>query len=123
LLPSHARRPDFDAWHAHHVKIEYTSARLHQMGVGLICGSDSGWGWSAYGDNYLEAVVAAGMTATEALSSATSLAADSLGWGDRSGRLQPGKLADLPVVAGDPTENIRAGMCAPSGWKARLRRR
>jgi imidazolonepropionase-like amidohydrolase len=109
-LPPEARHAVFDAWHARYVKIEYNFARLHQMGVGLICGSDSGWGWSAYGDNYLEldAMVAAGMTATEALSSATSLAADSLGWGDRIGRLQPGKLADLLVVAGDPTENIRA---------------
>ncbi|MBI5877260.1 MAG: amidohydrolase family protein [Chloroflexi bacterium] len=109
-LPADAQRPAFEAWSARYAKITYNFSRLHQMGVRLICGSDSGWGWSAFGDNCLEldAMVAAGMSAPEALVSATSLAADALGWGDRIGRLEPGKSADLLVVAGDPTQNIRA---------------
>lgn len=109
-LPADTRRATFDAWSARYAKIVDNYSRLHQLGVRLICGSDSGWGWTAFGENYLEldAMVAAGMTPSEALVSATSLAADALGWGDHIGSLEPGKMADLLIVAGNPTHNIRA---------------
>jgi len=46
--------------------------------------------------------------ATDALASATSLAAHSCRLGDRKGRLHPGYDADLTVVDGDPHTSIAA---------------
>jgi imidazolonepropionase-like amidohydrolase len=48
-----------------------------------------------------------GMTPVEALATATSEAARSLGMARDIGTLEVGKLADLLVLDGDPTENIR----------------
>jgi imidazolonepropionase-like amidohydrolase len=67
-------------------------------------------GW----DNVPEAVAAselglmveAGMTTSQALVSATSTAAYALGLDDLIGTVEPGKLADLVVVDGDPLEDI-----------------
>lgn len=53
------------------------------------------------------ALVAAGMTPTQALQSATIRSAELLGVDDR-GRISPGLLADLIAVAGDPTQEIKA---------------
>ncbi len=47
-----------------------------------------------------------GMAPMEALRSATSVAADLLGWQDRVGTLEPGKFADVVAVEGDPTKDI-----------------
>jgi imidazolonepropionase-like amidohydrolase len=42
------------------------------------------------------------------LKSATSVAAELLGWEDRLGSLEPGKLADVVAVAGNPVDDITA---------------
>jgi imidazolonepropionase-like amidohydrolase len=47
-----------------------------------------------------------GMAPLEALKSATSVAAELLGWQDRLGSLEPGKLADVVAVDGNPLEDI-----------------
>lgn len=47
----------------------------------------------------------AGLTPVEALRLATSTSADALGLRDR-GTIEPGKLADLVIVEGDPTEKL-----------------
>ena len=49
-----------------------------------------------------------GMAPLEALKSATSVAAELLGWEDRLGSLEPGKLADVIAVNGNPVEDITA---------------
>lgn len=49
-----------------------------------------------------------GMTPLEALRSATSTAATLMGWQDRIGTLEPGKLADIVAVDGNPVEDITA---------------
>jgi imidazolonepropionase-like amidohydrolase len=47
-----------------------------------------------------------GETPMAALTSATALNAEILGWSDRVGTLEPGKLADVIAVAGDPLADI-----------------
>ena len=55
----------------------------------------------------LEAYVHAGMTPFQALQTATVNAAQALGLGDELGTIQPGKIADLAFVSGDPLLDIR----------------
>jgi imidazolonepropionase-like amidohydrolase len=42
----------------------------------------------------------------EAIVSATRVASETLGLGSRLGTIEPGKLADLIVVEGDPVKDI-----------------
>ena len=50
---------------------------------------------------------AEGLTHAEALMSATSWAADAMGVGDQLGRIEPGMLADIIIVNGDPLSRIQ----------------
>lgn len=85
-------------------------ARLHELGVVLLMGSDSGWRTGAIDDLAfgIELHVQAGIPPLEVIASATGLAAKRLGLGDVTGTLQAGKDADLIAVRGDPTRDIRA---------------
>jgi imidazolonepropionase-like amidohydrolase len=76
----------------------------------MVAGSDSGPGHVAFGhlDYDLQLMVRGGMTPTQELESATRVTAESMGCGDQLGTLTPGKLADLIVVAGDPSQDITA---------------
>jgi imidazolonepropionase-like amidohydrolase len=56
----------------------------------------------------LQVRVRLGQPAMSALVSATRLNAEILGWADRIGTLEPGKLADVVAVEGDPLADIRA---------------
>ena len=47
-----------------------------------------------------------GMTPLQAIQTATINAADLLGWSDRIGTLEPGKLADIIAVNGDPAKDL-----------------
>jgi imidazolonepropionase-like amidohydrolase len=47
-----------------------------------------------------------GMTPSAAVRSATVVAAELMGWGDRVGRLARGYAADLVAVAGDPLADV-----------------
>ena len=42
----------------------------------------------------------------QSIQSATSIAAEVMGWEDRVGALEPGKFADVIAVAGNPLEDI-----------------
>ena len=75
----------------------------------IVFGTDAVAG--AHGRNFQELeyrVRAGGQDPMSAITSATSLAAESLGLGDRIGTLAPGYDADLIAVAGDPLEDIGA---------------
>ncbi|KAI1867080.1 hypothetical protein JX265_007656 [Neoarthrinium moseri] len=88
-------------------------AAMHRAGVPILAGTDTnnnpfmsvGCGKSLHHE--LELLVRAGLTPTEALRAATSLAAKSFGIDDR-GRIGPGLKADLLLVEGDPTKDITA---------------
>jgi imidazolonepropionase-like amidohydrolase len=69
-------------------------------GVPIATGHD----WEPLSDLAIEVLrmIHHGLTATEALVASTATAADALGLGDRLGTVQPGRLADLMVVDGDP---------------------
>ncbi len=77
-------------------------------GLRMPLGTDAVAG--AHGQNAREAFVRvqAGQRPVDALISATSLAAESLGMGATLGRLAPGYLPDIIAVSGDPTVNIEA---------------
>lgn len=55
----------------------------------------------------LQVFVDAGLTPYQALRSATLWAAETVGVSSDLGSIEPGKLADLVIVNGDPLTNIR----------------
>ena len=64
----------------------------------------------------LELLVQAGLTPAEALTAATSVPAKQFGLEDR-GTIVPGKRADLLLVDGDPTADIKATRKIVGVWK------
>ena len=52
------------------------------------------------------AMVEYGMTPLQAIRSATSVAAENIGWGDRVGSIEKGKYADLVAVSGNPANDV-----------------
>ena len=77
-----------------------------QAGVKMAYGTDSGV--YPHGDNgkQFAKMVEWGMTPMQAIESATTWAADLLGWSDRVGSVQNGRFADLVAVSADPLANI-----------------
>ncbi len=85
-----------------------TLARARRAGVKIAAGSDAGFLiYHGEGACELEELVKGGFSPLEAIIAATRTAADCLGWADRLGTLEPGKLADLVIVDGDPLADIR----------------
>jgi Tol biopolymer transport system component len=83
--------------------------KLHRAGVRIVVGTDSPFtpiGLNTH--NELVQAVKAGLTPFEALRSATMVAAELLGVEADLGSVEPGKLADLVFVAGDPLSDIAA---------------
>jgi imidazolonepropionase-like amidohydrolase len=93
--------------------------RLHAAGVPILAGTDSPAPGTAHGVSIHQEIanlVMAGFTPEEALAAATSLPAELIGLRDR-GRITPGSRADLVLVAGDPTANIRGTLRIEAIWK------
>lgn len=81
-----------------------------KKGVKIVMGTDAG-GFPWTDPNLNEAkefhyYVDYGMTPMQAIRSGTAVGAEMLGWSDRLGSVEPGKLADLVAVAGDPLSDI-----------------
>ncbi|HEX5495077.1 MAG TPA: amidohydrolase family protein [Mycobacteriales bacterium] len=94
-------------------------ARLRAAGARILAGTDAPSPGTAAGVSIhreLELLVEAGLTPVEALAAATSVPAECFGLADR-GRVARGRYADLVLVEGDPTVDIRATRAVVGVWR------
>jgi imidazolonepropionase-like amidohydrolase len=75
-------------------------------GVWIVMGSDAVAGLHGENAKEIEWMVKAGMSPAQAIRAATADAAQLMGWQDRVGTIEAGKLADLIAVEGDPLKDI-----------------
>jgi imidazolonepropionase-like amidohydrolase len=78
---------------------------LHDKGIPIVAGTDNMAGFSLHRE--LELYVEAGIPAVDALRSATIVPARVMKMDKDLGSIAPGKLADMILVDGDPTADIR----------------
>jgi imidazolonepropionase-like amidohydrolase len=91
--------------------------RAVEAGVRIATGTDSGV--TPHGRNLRELalMVEGGMTPAAALVATTSSAADLLGVSDDLGTVEPGKIADLVIVDGDPYDVVSLPAAVSEVWK------
>jgi imidazolonepropionase-like amidohydrolase len=85
--------------------------RILTSGVKFAAGSDMIWAYpgKTRGQSTATMFLAlrdAGMPPLDIIRSVTTYGAEMLGWQDRLGAIEPGKLADMIAVAGDPIDDI-----------------
>ena len=81
-------------------------AALHEGGVRIVAGTDAMAGFTLHRE--LELYQEAGLAGADVLRIATLEAARVAGRADELGTIEPGKLADMVLVEGDPTEDVSA---------------
>jgi imidazolonepropionase-like amidohydrolase len=87
-----------------------THTALRKRGVRALMGGDYGLPWQPHGTNARDVehfVNYLGYTPVEALRCATRFGYEALGRGADLGLVRPGFIADLLLVAGDPTRDVR----------------
>jgi imidazolonepropionase-like amidohydrolase len=77
-----------------------------EAGIRLAFGTDSGVIPHGTNARQFASYVDNGLTPVEAIQTATSWAADLMGWDDRVGAISPGRHADLVVLDTDPLDDI-----------------
>jgi len=87
-----------------------TVARARSLGVKIALGPDTGSDLVPHGRLYREMVLYAnaGISVQEVIQMGTKIAAEALGKEKELGTIEPGKLADLIVIEGDPFLDIEA---------------
>jgi imidazolonepropionase-like amidohydrolase len=90
--------------------LQNNTAALRNAGITFGVGTDSGvtgthHGWAALRE--LQLLVAGGLTPIEAITAATGAAARAIKVDGERGTIEPGKLADLILVEGEPHKDIR----------------
>jgi imidazolonepropionase-like amidohydrolase len=87
-----------------------TVQRAHRMGVKIVTGADTQYGPESLSriSGEVAALVELGLTPVEALRSATTVAAELLGLGGKTGAIQTGMEADLIIVERNPLQDARA---------------
>ena len=103
-MPEYGVRKARETIEIHSESIE----RAYRAGVAIAMGTDAGV--MPHGTNLRELglMCQIGMSPMEALVATTKTAAACLGWQDRVGTLEAGKLADVVVTKTDPLANIRS---------------
>ena len=83
-------------------------SRAHKAGVRIAMGTDAGV--MPHGTNLRELGLMnkIGMTPMQTIVSTTKTAAECMGWGDKVGTIEAGKLADIILVKTDPLKDIRS---------------
>jgi imidazolonepropionase-like amidohydrolase len=100
---------DLDHW-KHAIEADRKiKAKLLSMGVTLLPGSDAGWRVTTFDSFWkeLDELAHIGMSPAEVIHSATGRAAKILGLGEQVGTVKAGKLADLVVVHGEASRDVR----------------
>ena len=87
-----------------YAKLLELTRRLYAAGIPLLAGTDNIAGFTLHRE--LETYVQAGIGAAQAVQIATRNGAQYTQMSDQLGTVAVGKLADLILVDGDPTENI-----------------
>ncbi|MFZ0952958.1 MAG: amidohydrolase family protein [Candidatus Sulfotelmatobacter sp.] len=79
-----------------------------KKGVKIVFGTDAGgFDWKDLNEaKEFEYYIDYGMTPQQAIRTATTTAAELLGWSDKMGTVEAGKWADLVAVSGDPLKDI-----------------
>jgi imidazolonepropionase-like amidohydrolase len=88
------------------VAAEAVMAKAIERGVRISFGTDSGVYPHGLNGRQFASYVRAGMSPLAAIRTATTTAAELMGWSDRVGSLAPGQFADFVAVAGDPLADI-----------------
>jgi len=97
---------DDQAYRAAFDKIIATVRLLHDRGVFIVFGTDTGGSFTYHRE--LELYERAGMTPSEILKRASYDSARYVGQDQQLGSIEKGKLADFFLVPGDPTKDLKA---------------
>lgn len=109
----------FKTAEANYRAAERALRQLKEAQVPLLAGTDAGNPGTILGASLhreMELLVRAGLTPVQALGAATSVPAARFKLGGR-GRISPGMIADLVLVNGDPSVDIRASRDIVTVWK------
>ncbi|HEX6923588.1 MAG TPA: amidohydrolase family protein [Bacillales bacterium] len=103
-MPEHAIQKAREVVDIHRESI----ARAYKAGVRIAMGTDAGV--MPHGTNLRELGLMCdiGMTPMESVVATTKTAAECMGWEDKLGTLEAGKLADVVITKGDPLADVRS---------------